>query len=162
MTAGGSRRQLLGGTEPQITAQLGGQGEVLRDPAVDLPGAPSGYVPDLAVTAPGAAPGGDGRWAAADLEAVLDVLPRPAPGPDLAGLLRLYAASGVPVYVAVDPAAAACTVHTEPQRPGAYRLAEKVPFGEDLHLQLAGRTLVIDTAGLPADPARPARGRRRG
>ncbi|MFE2915946.1 Uma2 family endonuclease [Kitasatospora indigofera] len=150
-----SRSKVVLGAAPQIESQLAGRGEILPDVAVDLPSVPGGLVPALAVVAPGAGPDRRGRYRGSDLEAVLDVVPRPDQGDDLARALRAYAAGGVPLCVVVDPVEAVCTVHSDPQRTGGYREAERVPFGNDLYLPLADRTLVVETAGFPVEGAPP-------
>ncbi|MFD0347033.1 hypothetical protein ACFQ0M_15275 [Kitasatospora aburaviensis] len=58
----------------------------------------------------------------------------------------------MPLYVVVDPEEAACTVHSHPEPSGAYREAERVPFGNDVFLPLAERTLVLSTDGFAPDP----------
>jgi hypothetical protein len=121
----------------QIGAQLGGRGEIRTALPV------SGVTADLAVLAPGPP---------RVVEAVLDVAPGSPADDRVAARLRAHAASGVPVYVVVDPAAALCTVHTDPEPSGLYRTAEQLPFGADLFVQLPGRTLVIGTDAFPGDP----------
>ncbi len=154
------RREVVRRAAPQIEAQLAGHGEVLADVVVDLPPGLPGYAPDLAVVAPGAGPHGRGRYEWHDLEAVLDVVSGPDQDGDFGTRLRLLAACGVPLYVVVDPVDALCTVHSDPQRTGAYREAERVPFGNDLYLPLADRTLVIETGAFPtvSAPPRPTPG----
>ncbi|MFF2749201.1 Uma2 family endonuclease [Kitasatospora sp. NPDC058048] len=156
------------GAAGQLGEQPAGHGRVLSGVAVDFPGVPgapapdsapapdpgSGSVsvpepgtvlaPDLAVLARDAVRGGRGRFAAAGVEAVLEVA-----RPGLAEAARAYARSGVPLYVVVDPVAAVCTVHTAPSPEGVYREAERVPFGNDLFLPLGGRTVVLRTDDFP-------------
>ncbi|MFF2544244.1 Uma2 family endonuclease [Kitasatospora sp. NPDC058063] len=158
------------GAAGQLGEQPAGHGRVLSGVAVDFPGARgapapdsapapapdpgSGSVPvpepgtvlapDLAVLARDAVRGGRGRFAAAGVEAVLEVA-----RPGLAEAARAYARSGVPLYVVVDPVAAVCTVHTAPSPEGVYREAERVPFGNDLFLPLGGRTVVLRTDDFP-------------
>ncbi|MFD9127991.1 Uma2 family endonuclease [Kitasatospora sp. NPDC059571] len=127
----------------QIGEQLGGRGTVRRGLAV------SGAAPDLAVLAP-ARPGPGA--AAPAVEAVLDVLPHARDDLRFAARRRAHAAGGIPVYVVVDPAEGLCTVHSDPEPSGLYRTAEHLPFGADLFLQLAGRTLVVGTDEFPRDP----------
>ncbi|WP_268255706.1 Uma2 family endonuclease [Kitasatospora herbaricolor] len=150
-----SRWKVVLRAAPQIEAQLAGRGEILSDVAVDLPSVPGGLAPALAVVAPGAGPDRRGRYRGRDLEAVLDVVPRADQGDEFARTLRAHAECGIPLYVVVDPVEAVCTVHSDPQRTGAYREAERVPFGNDLYLPLADRTLVIETTGFPVEGARP-------
>ncbi|MGW7582245.1 Uma2 family endonuclease [Kitasatospora sp. NPDC054768] len=166
------------GAAGQLGEQPAGHGRVLSGVAVDFPGAPgapapapvpapgsgsapapgSGSVPepgtvlapDLAVLARDAVRGGRGRFAAAGVEAVLEVA-----RPGLAEAARAYARSGVPLYVVVDPVAAVCTVHTAPSPEGVYREAERVPFGNDLFLPLGGRTVVLRTDDFPTPSATP-------
>ncbi|MER8105046.1 Uma2 family endonuclease [Kitasatospora sp. NPDC094016] len=151
------RRVVVLDAAAQIEDQLGGHGRALAGAVVDAGiGAPAGVpdlIPDLVVTAPGAEPDGRGRYAGGDVEAVLEVA-----RPHLAEAAPAYARSGIPLYVVVDPAAAACTVHTAPSADGGYREAERVPFGNDLFLPLAGRTLVLRTDEFPAGPPTPGAG----
>ncbi|MFJ9691921.1 Uma2 family endonuclease [Kitasatospora sp. NPDC101183] len=128
----------------QIRDALAGHGRVLSLVPVDLPAAPGPVAPDLVVIAPGAARDAGGRFTAAAVQAVLELA-----RPGLAEAGRAYARSGVPLYVVVDPAGAACTVHTAPSPEGVYREAERVPYGNDLFLPLGGRTLVLRTDGFP-------------
>ncbi|MEU1288249.1 Uma2 family endonuclease [Kitasatospora sp. NPDC005856] len=150
------------GAAGQLGEQPAGHGRVLSGVAVDFPSVPGGtgpgpepqpgqgpgtgtvLAPDLAVLARDAVRGGRGRFAAAGVEAVLEVA-----RPGLAEAARAYARSGVPLYVVVDPAAAVCTVHTAPSPEGVYREAERVPFGNDLFLPLGGRTVVLRTDDFP-------------
>ncbi|MEV4612901.1 Uma2 family endonuclease [Kitasatospora sp. NPDC049258] len=83
----------------------------------------------------------------------MEVVPPSNQDNDFVKKLRLYAECGIPVYVVVDPAEGVCTVHTAPQRSGAYRETERIPFGEDLTVPLEGRTVAIRTDDLPRDPA---------
>ncbi|MFD5467152.1 Uma2 family endonuclease [Kitasatospora sp. NPDC127059] len=129
----------------QLRDELGRRGRVLSQVMIDFPAAHGPLAPDLAVLAPGAVHRPRGRYAAADVEAVLEVS---HPGRDHAWA-RACAESGVPLYVVVDPAAGACTVHTAPSPGGVYREAERVPFGNDLFLPLGGRTVVLRTDGFP-------------
>ncbi|MET8539048.1 Uma2 family endonuclease [Kitasatospora sp. NPDC004799] len=149
------RRAVVLGAAGQLGEQPAGHGRVLSGVAVDFPAAPGGpaarggeepevLAPDLAVLARDAVRGGRGRFAAAAVEAVLEVA-----RPGLAEAARAYARGGVPLYVVVDPAAAVCTVHTAPSPEGVYREAERVPFGNDLFLPLGGRTAVLRTDEFP-------------
>ncbi|MFI9365280.1 Uma2 family endonuclease [Kitasatospora sp. NPDC053057] len=139
------RWEIVFGAAVQLGEQLAGRGRVLSGVVVDFPAAPGPLAPDLAVLTPGAVRGPRGRYAAAEVEAVLEVA---HPGRDHAWV-RACAESGVPLYVVVDPAAAACTVHTAPSPGGVYREAERVPFGNDLFLSLGGRTAVLRTDEFP-------------
>ncbi|MFD0396504.1 Uma2 family endonuclease [Kitasatospora sp. NPDC127121] len=147
------RRVVVLDAAAQIEDQLGGHGRVLSGAVTDVPAGAPDLIPDLTVTAPGAEPDGRGRYAGRDVEAVLEVA-----RPHLAEAALAYARSGIPLYVVVDPAAAACTVHTAPSADGGYREAERVPFGNDLFLPLAGRTLVLRTDEFPAGPPTPGAG----
>ncbi|WP_371482258.1 Uma2 family endonuclease [Kitasatospora sp. NBC_00315] len=149
-------RQAVLAASPQIEAQLAGRGVLVADARIDFPSADHGYAPDLAVLAPGAAPGRRGRYSWRVIEAAFDVVPRPEQDHDYVRKLRFLSECGVPLYVVVDPVEALCTVHSDPQRAGAYREAERVPFGSDLYLPLADRTLVIGTGDFPAEPPRAA------
>lgn len=139
------RWEVVFGAAVQIGRELGGRGRVLSRVLLDFPAAHGPLAPDLAVVAGGAAHNARGRYAAADVEAVLEVT---HPGRDHTWA-RACAESGVPLYVVVDPAAAACTVHTAPAPGGVYREAERVPFGNDLFLSLGGRTVVLRTDEFP-------------
>lgn len=150
---GAARRAIVLDAARQVEDQLAGRGRAVPDAALDLPAARPGRAPDLVVVADGARPDGRGHWAWPDLEAVLEVVPAAGPHGGLVERLRRYAGHGVPVYVVVDPAEGVCTVHSDPQPAGAYHLAERVPFGEDLPVQLPGRTLVVATGGFPREPA---------
>ncbi|WP_031069072.1 Uma2 family endonuclease [Streptomyces sp. NRRL WC-3742] len=134
----------------RIRDELGGHGRVLSQVLIDLPAVPGPIAPDLVVIAPGAAHNARGRYTAADVQAVLELA---RPGQAEAG--RAYAYSGVPLYVVVDPVAAACTVHTAPSPEGVYREAERVPYGNDLFLPLGERTLVLETDGFPREKPTP-------
>ncbi|MFF9640108.1 Uma2 family endonuclease [Kitasatospora aureofaciens] len=129
----------------RIRDELAGRGRVLSQVLVDFPAAHGPLAPDLTVIAPGAVHHARGRYAASEVEAVLEVS---HPGRDHAWA-RACAESGVPLYVVVDPAAAVCTVHTAPSPGGVYREAERVPFGNDLFLPLGGRTVVLRTDEFP-------------
>ncbi|MFJ2190318.1 Uma2 family endonuclease [Kitasatospora sp. NPDC087861] len=153
MPQDGPRRETVLAAAAQIRDQLAGHGRVLSGAVVVTPAAPGGLAPDLAVTAPGVEPDGRGRYAGSDVEAVLEVA-----RPHLAETARAYALSGIPLYVMVDPAAAVCLVHTAPSADGAYREAERVPFGNDLFLPLGERTLVLRTEEFPAGPPTPGAG----
>ncbi|MBD0688607.1 Uma2 family endonuclease [Streptomyces sp. CBMA123] len=133
------------GAAVQVEGELGVRGRVLSGVLVDFPAAHGPLAPDLAVLAPDAVHHARGRYAAADVEAVLEVS---HPGRDHAWA-RACAESAVPLYVVVDPAAAVCTVHTAPSPGGVYREAERVPFGNDLFLPLGGRTVVLRTDEFP-------------
>ncbi|GAA2225422.1 MULTISPECIES: Uma2 family endonuclease [Kitasatospora] len=136
----------------QIEDQLAGRGDFLSDVMVDFPSSLYGYAPDLAVVSPNAELNSRGRYEWHDLEAVLEVVSRSNQDNDFVKKFRLYAECGIPVYVVIDPSEAVCTVHTGPQRSGTYADQQKVPFGEDLHVPLEGRTLVIRTDEFPKDP----------
>ncbi|GAA1083712.1 hypothetical protein GCM10009663_28980 [Kitasatospora arboriphila] len=150
---GAARRAIVLDAARQVEDQLAGRGRAVPDAALDLPAARPGRAPDLVVVADGARPDNRGHWAWPDLEAVLEVVPAAGPHGGLVERLRRYAGHGVPLYVVVDPAEGVCTVHSDPQPAGAYHLAERVPFGEDLPVQLPGRTLVVATGGFPREPA---------
>ncbi|WP_406197620.1 Uma2 family endonuclease [Kitasatospora sp. NBC_01560] len=156
------RRAVVRGAAAQIGEQLAGRGRVLPDAVIDCPAGAVGDAPDLVVLAPGARPDGRGRYRVRDVEAVLDVAP-PGRAPEHAARARAYAECGIATHVVVDPAAEVCTVHTAPAPGGAYREAEHVPFGNDLFLPLAGRTLVLRTddfsAGRPTPGTGPDTGR---
>ncbi|MFG2915232.1 Uma2 family endonuclease [Kitasatospora sp. NPDC048298] len=152
------------GAAGQLGEQPAGHGRVLSGVAIDFPAAPGGpgpygpdrpdrvvLAPDLAVLARDAVRGGRGRFGAAGVEAVLEVA-----RPGLAEAARAYARSGVPLYLVVDPAAAACTLHTAPSPEGVYREAERVPFGNDLFLALGGRTVVLRTDEFPTPSPAPS------
>lgn len=134
----------------QLREELAGHGRVLSRVLIDFPAAPGPLAPDLAVLAADAVHGVRGRYGAAAVEAVLELA-----RPGLAETGRAYAQGGVPLYVVVDPAAQACTVHTAPSPEGVYREAERVPFGNDLFLPLGDRTLVLRTDDFPTGPAAP-------
>ncbi|WP_395296587.1 Uma2 family endonuclease [Kitasatospora hibisci] len=140
------------GAATQVERQLAGHGTVLTGEVVDFPSPRYGYAPDLAVIAPGARRGARGRYRSDDLRAVLEVVPRAQQDGDFVRKQRYLAGCGVPLYVVVDPEEAACTVHSHPEPPGAYREAERVPFGNDVFLPLAERTLVLSTDGFAPDP----------
>ncbi|MFF1798000.1 Uma2 family endonuclease, partial [Kitasatospora sp. NPDC058263] len=132
-----------------------GRGTVLAQAVVDFPSARYGYAPDVALVAPGARPGTGGRYGWRDLEAVLEAVPRGQQDEDFVRKHRFYAECGIPLYVLVDPAEAVCTVYSAPQPAGTYREAERVPFGNDLFLPLAGRTLVLRTDDFPVESPTP-------
>ncbi|AUY52179.1 Uma2 family endonuclease [Streptomyces sp. CB01881] len=146
------------GAEQQVREQLAGHGTVLSGVVVDFASPQYGYAPDLALVAPGARRNARQRFEARDLEAVLEVVPRSRQDDDFVRKQRYLAASGIPLYVVVDPAAAVCTVHSHPLQGGTYREAERVPFGNDLFLPLPGRTLVLRTDDFPAGPPTPGAG----
>ncbi|MEV6207764.1 Uma2 family endonuclease [Kitasatospora sp. NPDC051914] len=148
---GAARRAIVLDTVRQVEDQLAGHGVAVTDAALDLPVAAPGRAPDLVVVPAGTRPDARGRWAWHDLEAVLEVVPAAGPRGGSVERLRRYAGHGVPVYVVVDPAEGVCTVHSDPQPAGAYHLAERVPFGEDVNVQLKGRTLVVATGAFPRD-----------
>ncbi|MGW4893619.1 Uma2 family endonuclease [Kitasatospora sp. NPDC004240] len=148
-----SRWEIVLSAAPQIKEQLAGHGRVLSDVMIDFPSTLFGYAPDLAVVAPGAERNDRGRFEWHDLEAVLEVVSPSGHDERHAKKVRTYAECGIPLYVVIDPAEEVCTVHGHPQRGGAYREAERVPFGNDLFLPLGERTLVLSTDGFPADPA---------
>ncbi|MFD7454991.1 Uma2 family endonuclease [Kitasatospora sp. NPDC059827] len=139
------RWEVVFGAAVQIRGELGGRGRVLSRVLIDFPAAHGPLAPDLVVLAADAGHNARGRYAAAAAEVVLEVA---HPGRDHAWA-RACAESGVPLYVVVDPAAAACTVHTAPSPGGVYREAERVPFGNDLFLPLGGRTVVLRTDEFP-------------
>ncbi|MFE6052232.1 Uma2 family endonuclease [Kitasatospora sp. NPDC056446] len=155
------RWEVVLGAAGQFGEQPAGHGRVLSGVAIEVPAAPGGGgpdpaadpAPDLAVLAPDAVRGERGRFAAAGVEAVLEVA-----RPGLAEAARGYARGGVPLYVVVDPAAAVCTVHTAPSPEGVYREAERVPFGNDLFLPLGGRTVVLRTDVFPTPFPTPGTG----
>ncbi|MFF2039300.1 Uma2 family endonuclease [Kitasatospora sp. NPDC058170] len=149
---GESRWEVVLSAAPQIRTQLAGRGRVLSDVMIDFPSPRFGYAPDLAVVAPGAERNARHRFEWHDLEAVIEVASPSGRDEDHLRKVRTYAECGIPLYVVVDPAAAVCTVHSAPQPAGSYREAERVPFGNDLFLPLADRTLVLSTDGFPADP----------
>ncbi|MED7954136.1 Uma2 family endonuclease [Streptomyces sp. BE20] len=150
---GESHRAVVRSAAAQLEQQLAGRGTVLADAMVDFPSARSGYAPDLTVVAPGAERNGRGRFAWHDLEAVIEVVPPSGRDHDHVTKVRTYGGCGIPLYVVVDQAEAVCTVHSAPQRTGGYREAERVPFGNDVFLPSADRTLVLSTDDFPVDPA---------
>ncbi|MFJ2777883.1 Uma2 family endonuclease [Kitasatospora sp. NPDC087315] len=149
------RQQIVTAARAQIDGQLAGRGAVRQDVVVRAPSGRSGRAAELAVVAPGAEHTAGGGYRAADLEAVLEVTDRSRRAGDPAGRHRFLAECGIPLYVVVDPVAAVCTVHSAPQPGGTYREAERVPFGNDLFLPLAERTLVLRTDDFPVGPATP-------
>lgn len=141
------------GAAVQIEDELAGHGRVLSRVLIDFPAEPGPLAPDLAVLAPAAVRDDRGRYRAGDVEAALELA-----RPGLAEAGRAYARAGVPLYVVVDPAAAACTVHTAPAPTGVYREAERVPYGNDLFLPLGERTLVLRSDDFPVASPTPGSG----
>ncbi|MFF1902191.1 Uma2 family endonuclease [Kitasatospora sp. NPDC058218] len=139
----------------QAGEQSAGHGTVLAEAVVDFPSARYGYAPDVALVAPGARPGARGRFGWRDLEAVLEAVPRSQQDDDFVRKHRFFAECGIPLYVLVDPAVAVCTVYSAPQPAGTYREAERVPFGNDVFLPLAERTLVLRTDDFPVESPTP-------
>jgi Uma2 family endonuclease len=136
---------------PQIEAQLADHGDVLSDVMVDFPTSRYGYAPDLAIIAPGAKHNQRGRYEWHDLDAVLEVVSTSSQDNDFVKKRALYAESGIPIYVVIDPAAGVCTVHSGPQGSGVFAESSPVPFGEDLVLRLEDRDIVIKTDGFPRE-----------
>ncbi|MGW6913156.1 hypothetical protein ACWGB8_04935 [Kitasatospora sp. NPDC054939] len=156
----GQRRGIVLAISTQVQDQLGGHGRVLPgdEAAGLLPSGllPAGDTPDLVILPPAGGPDtpgepGDSGRGGGPL-AVLDVAPRAPRDAAAVHRHRALAGAGVPLYVVVDPAEEVCTVHSRPLPDGGYREAERVPFGNDVFLPLADRTLVLRTDGLPADP----------
>lgn len=137
-------QRILRGVRAQVEEQLADGGTAaLADPD-GRPAAGPAAGAALVVTGPGPAGGRP--------EAVLEVLPHAREDDAYARRLHDLGERGVPLYVVVDPAEAVCTVHSHPLRTGAYREAERVPFGNDLFLPLGERTLVVSTDGFRPDP----------
>ncbi|WP_051830342.1 MULTISPECIES: Uma2 family endonuclease [Streptomyces] len=152
---GENQWEVILSASPQIKKQLAGHGRILSDVMIDFPSTLFGYAPDLAVIAPGAEHNSRGRYEWHDVEAVLEVVSPSSQDKDYVTKVRVYAECGIPIYVVIDPAEAACTVHTAPSRRGAYREAERVPFGNDLFLPLGDRTLVLETDEFPTEKPTP-------
>ncbi|MEV6973520.1 Uma2 family endonuclease [Kitasatospora sp. NPDC093806] len=155
---GEARWEVILDASTQIKKQLSGKGRILSDVMIDFPSTLFGYAPDMAVIAPGAERNSRRRFEWHDVEAVLEAVSPSSEDNDYVKKVRAYAECGIPIYVVIDPAQAVCTVHTAPTRTGAYREAERVPFGNDLFLPLGDRTLVLETGDFPTEPGTPGSG----
>ncbi|SDT78242.1 Putative restriction endonuclease [Streptomyces sp. TLI_053] len=139
----------------QIKKQLSGKGRILSAVMIDFPSTLFGYAPDMAVIAPGAERNSRRRFEWHDVEAVLEVVSPSGETDDYVKKVKAYAECGIPVHVVIDPAEGFSTVYSAPSRTGAYREAERVPFGNDLFLPLGERTLVLETGDFPVEPPTP-------
>ncbi|MFF4355718.1 Uma2 family endonuclease [Streptomyces sp. NPDC001604] len=94
-------------------------------------------VPDIVVLERSACPD-SGRLVPVEVVTMLvEVVSRASAHRDYVTKRSIYAGSGVPVYLIVDPAAAACLVLTEPYGSGEcadYRCQRSWRYGETLHL----------------------------
>jgi Uma2 family endonuclease len=102
------------------------------------------YMPDLLVAHEDALRSDEWLLDAADAELVVEIVSPSNAGHDRVIKLRGYAASGVPIYLLVDPLEQSVTLFFEPVGE-AYQQVHRVPFGASIALPepYAGK---IDTA----------------
>ncbi|MFD9083830.1 PDDEXK family nuclease [Streptomyces erythrochromogenes] len=65
---------------------------------------------------------------------------------------RAYARRGIPHYLILDPYKAHRVTLGNPG-PGGYRGRDTIPYGGEVKVETGIGKLVIDTSGLPVDPA---------
>lgn len=94
-------------------------------------------VPDIVVLEPGACPDSGRLLPVEAVTMLVEVVSRVSAHCDYVTKRSIYAGSGVPVYLTIDPAAAACLVFTEPYGSGEcadYRCQRSWRYGETVHL----------------------------
>jgi Uma2 family endonuclease len=91
------------------------------------------YVPDLAAMKGSALDSGGGLLDTDQAELVAEIVSPSNSGHDRVTKVRGYAASGVPIYLLVDPLDASVTLFYEPAG-GAYQQVHRVPFGASIEL----------------------------
>lgn len=111
---------------------------------LDLTATGERYVPDLLVIQEEALDSDEWLFPAKDAELVVEIVSPSNAAQDRVVKVRGYAASGVPVYLLVDPLERTVTLFTEPAD-GSYRAVHRVPFGDPLPLP-APFTGTLDTA----------------
>ncbi|HEX5401967.1 MAG TPA: Uma2 family endonuclease [Pseudonocardiaceae bacterium] len=91
------------------------------------------YIPDLLITSKVALRSDDWLLDAGDAELVAEFVSPHNAGHDRVTKVRGYAASGVPIYLLVDPLEQAVTLFSEPAG-DSYQQVHRVPFGASIAL----------------------------
>ncbi|MFH8221499.1 Uma2 family endonuclease [Streptomyces sp. NPDC018057] len=120
------------------------------DVRIDFPGHLNGFACDLAAMAEGSVLDAKGRWRHQDIEFVAEVISQNTAANDYGPKRLAYAATGVPVYLVVDPYQGECRLYTH-SRHGDYATVTKVGFGDDIDLTDTPVGLVLKTDEFPRD-----------
>lgn len=134
----------------QLENHFGRRREIVSDVRIDFPGQNNGFAPDLAMIAEGAVPNDEDRFSSRDVEFVLEVVSPGTGTNDYGPKLTVYAETGVPVYLIVDPSAERCRVLTEPGG-GRYARDLTAAFGKSLDLSATPAELTVVTDSFPSE-----------
>jgi Uma2 family endonuclease len=100
---------------------------------VDLPATGERYIPDLLVVDESAMDTEEWLLPADQAEMVVEIVSPSNARTDRVAKVRGYAASGVPIYLLIDPLERSVTLFTEPAG-SCYQEMNRVPFGKEIAL----------------------------
>ncbi|WP_445526758.1 Uma2 family endonuclease [Streptomyces cyslabdanicus] len=123
---------------------------VKSDVRIDYPGGLNGFASDVVALAEGARKDAKGHWRPEDVELVAEVISRSTARNDYGPKKDAFAASGVPVYLIVDPYTGTWHLHTLP-KDGEYRGVLSLDFGDEIDLNDTPVGLVLKTDEFPRD-----------
>lgn len=112
---------------------------------VDLTATGERYIPDLLVVDEDALRSDEWLLPVSDAELVVEIVSPSSARDDRVSKVRGYAASGVPIYLLVDPLERAITLFTEPSGK-CYQQVHRVAFGKPITLP-APYDVTIDSSG---------------
>nr|WP_206322280.1 Uma2 family endonuclease [Streptomyces sp. HNM0575] len=134
----------------QLEDHFGETAEIDSDVRIDFPGHLNGFAPDLVKIADDATPDSRGLFSPHDVEFVVEVISRSTAANDYGPKLAVYASSGVPSYLIVDPYIGRCRLFTHP-KDGEYGRDLTVDFGEEIDLSDTPVGLTLTTENFPRD-----------
>ncbi|CAM5415245.1 Uma2 family endonuclease [Streptomyces aurantiogriseus] len=120
----------------------------LQTQCVDMLADVSAPVPDLVVIERGAGPDQGTYMPAEVVTALVEVVSKTSADRDYGVKRAMYAASGVPVYLIIDPIMAHCVLFTEPEGTGEeaeYQVQRTSKFGCPVPMEHLG--IELDTTG---------------
>lgn len=112
----------------QLRRLLPGSLAVTTTVTLSMPATSERYIPDLLVISKHVLNTDDWLFPASDAELVVEIVSPSNARHDRVTKVRGYAASGVPIYLLVDPLERSVTLFSEPAG-DCYRQVHKVPFG---------------------------------
>ncbi|MFJ5801443.1 Uma2 family endonuclease [Streptomyces decoyicus] len=130
--------------------RFGMDAPVTSDVRIDFPGQLNGFAPDIAKFADGAEKDELGRWRYQDVEFVAEVISKGTAANDYGPKRKVYATSGIPVYVIADPYLGCCRVFTHP-RGDDYMRDLTLKYGEPIDLTEEFPDFSLSTEEFPRD-----------
>jgi Uma2 family endonuclease len=134
----------------QLEDYFGEDAVILSDVRIDFPGYLNGFCPDVAKIADDAQPDDGDRFSPEDIELVVEIISRSTGRNDYGPKKAMYAVTGVPLYIIVDPYTGKCHAFSGPEG-NTYENEQTVKFGDSLDLKPLGLDLVLSTEKFPRD-----------